>query len=112
MGLDQVFEENEVVRVGHSDEAREVSRNLQACKMLVPGLGVAHHDGEIQREVGDVRKWMRRVDGERRKNREDTTLKVGRELFFGTLADLGPAQDTNSGTSQRWEELAMQQSFL
>ncbi len=112
VSFDQVFEEDEVVRVGHRDEAGEVARNLQAGKTLVTRLGVAYHDGKIQREVGDVRERMRRIDGERRENRKDATLKVGGEQFFGALADLVPTHDANSGASQCREELAMQQSFL
>ena len=46
-------------------------RHLDPGEVLVAGHGVAHDDGEVQRQPGDVGERVRRVDGQRGQDRED-----------------------------------------
>ena len=71
---DDVLERHEpLVADGH--EPREDRRHLDPGEVLLAGLRVAHQHGEVERQPGDVRERVRRVDGQRRQHREDPLLE-------------------------------------
>ena len=72
---DDVLERHEVPGSSERHPAREALRHLHAREVLGSRRGVADLDRERQREVRDVREWVRRVDGERRQHREDLRLE-------------------------------------
>ena len=78
---DDVLERHEarVVQVGVAESAAwsvtrmqpgQQRRHLDPGEVLVAGLGVDQHDGEVEREAGDVGERVRRVHGQRRQHRE------------------------------------------
>ena len=56
---------------GERDEAGEQRRDLHAREPVVAARGIAHGDGQVQGQVGDVREGVRGVDRQRREDRED-----------------------------------------
>ena len=66
---------------------------LTRAKRRSPRCGVAHHHGQVEREVGDVRERVARVDAERRQHREH--LRLEHRLGVG---DVGRARAKSSGT--------------
>ena len=75
---DDVLERDErravvVVAVGVRDpeEPRQHRRHLDPGEVLLARRRVGHDDGEVEREPGDVRERVGRVDGERGEDRED-----------------------------------------
>ena len=52
---DDLFERDEARAPGQRDEAGEQRRDLDAGESLLAGRRMAHRDGEVEREVGDVR---------------------------------------------------------
>src|SRR6476469_7081640 len=71
---DDVLERHEpVVADGH--EAGEVGRHLDPREVLLAGARVADEDRQGEREPGDVGERVRRVDGQRRQDREDALLE-------------------------------------
>ncbi len=62
------------------NEPREHGRHLQPRELLTAGSGVADADRQVQRQPGDVREGVRRVDRERHEHGEDLGLEVGVEL--------------------------------
>ena len=67
---DDVLERHEPL-VAELDEAREDRRHLDPREVLLAGVGVADGDGEVEREPGDVREGVSRVDRQRRQHRPD-----------------------------------------
>ena len=112
MRLDEVLEQDEVVRIGHGYEARKVARHLHSGEPLVAVDRVAHDDRQVQRQVGDVRKRVRRVDCQRGEDREDSVLVVGGQRVLCSLAELRPAHHADTFTSERRKQLVAEQSFL
>ena len=74
-------------------EAREDGGTLTRAKRRSPVSGSRDHRRQVQRQVGDVRERMRRVDGERREHREDPLLEDRRELLALGVAEVVPADD-------------------
>ena len=71
-----------------ADEPRQQRRNLHPREVLPAAFTVAHHDGEVQRQTGDVGERVRRIDRERRQDREDVLLeqRVGPLTLLGRRA--------------------------
>ena len=68
-------------------------RHLDASESPHAGLRVAHDDGEVEREVGDVRERVRRVDGERGQNGEHVLLEDLPQLLPLRLLQIVPVGD-------------------
>ena len=92
---DDVLERHEA---GRADlhEARQQRRHLHAGEQLGAGHGVAHDDGQVERQSADVREGVRGVDGQRSEDRED--LRVEEELDLGLLGggELVPAEQLDA----------------
>ena len=80
VGGDQVLERQEPHRRGSSPVAPRTNRGtllgtLTRANSSGPPSRVAHDDGQVQRQPGDVRERVRRVDRERGEHREDLSRK-------------------------------------
>ena len=112
MSFDEVVEKDEVLRVWHRYEPWKVARYLDASKPLFECLGVAGNHREIQREIRDVRKRMRRVDGERGEDWENAVLKIQRQGFFRSLTKTAPANDMHPVFGECRKQLLGEQLLL
>ena len=72
---DELLEGDEPFAVGHHDEAGKDVGHLDPGDAGLVSRGVGDLDGEIQREVRDVRERMTGVDAERREHREHASLE-------------------------------------
>ena len=83
---DEVFERKEsnntVGRRGQLNESGQNSRHLDASEVLVARLRILHPNRQVQGESRDIRKRVRRVDGERGEDREN----LRDEQFVNRLA--------------------------
>ena len=69
------------------------------AKRSLAGRRVAHDDGEVQRQVGDVRERVRGVDGERREHREDAVVEHRRRGTRGRRRRGRPSRRTRMPAS-------------
>ncbi len=79
-----------LVAEGH--EPGEDRRDLHAGEMFLAALGVADRDREVEREPGDVRERVCRVDGEWREHREDPLGEQLLHLLLLVDVELTPPQ--------------------
>src|SRR5580658_3304287 len=86
--------------VREPDEALELGRHRDKGReaLVVALVGQLHRDGEAQ--IGDEGKWMGRIDGQRRQDREYLLGKLAVEIFAVTLADLPARHDTDTFLAQ------------
>ena len=94
------------------DEAREDRRDLHPREVLLAGLGVAHEDGQVQRQPGDVGEGVRRVHGQRREHGEEPFLELLLHLLLLVAGEVGPAQDLDVLLRQRRDDLVAEQRGL
>ena len=87
---DHLLEGDEALAVGHDDEAWEKSGDLHAREPAVAAGRVAHHHREVQREVGDVRERVPRVDTERREHREDALVEHAHHVLAVVVVERFP----------------------
>ena len=71
VGGDHLLQGDPSPAVGQGEEAGEERRDLDPGEAALPAGGVAHDDGEVEREVGDVGEGVPRVHGQRGEHRED-----------------------------------------
>ena len=79
VGRDDILERHKALRAD-SDESRQGRGHLDAGKELGPGHGIAHHDGEIQRQPTDVGEGMTGIDREWREHGEGTLVEEDVQL--------------------------------
>ncbi|OEI67462.1 hypothetical protein Cus16_2897 [Curtobacterium sp. ER1/6] len=92
--------------VGQRDEAREVLRDLEARELLALRLRVPDADREVERQPGDVRERVRRVDRERHEHREDLLVEVLAHAQPVGLVEVGPVLDVDArGVEVRLERV-------
>ncbi|MDR6169303.1 hypothetical protein QE359_000332 [Curtobacterium sp. SORGH_AS776] len=100
MVRDEVFEGDEAEQPGvvvrQLDEPREVLRDLEARELLPLRLRVAHAHREVERQPGDVREGVRRVDRERHEHREDLLVEVLAHPEPVGLVEVGPVLDVDA----------------
>ena len=75
VGGDHLFLRDETFTVGQRQQARDVRRHLHAREPADLRRRVARDDGEVQRQVGDVREGVRRIHRQRRQDREHALLE-------------------------------------
>ncbi len=93
MGGDHLLERHETRAVGQRDVARQQRWDLDAGEAHLVAHRVTDHDRQVEREVRDIGKRMRRIDGQRRKDGEDAGMKLcGQEVAIG-LVELGDRGD-------------------
>ena len=83
-----------LVLVGNRQQAREALWHLDASEALAL-VGVADDHREVDRQVGDVRKGVARVEGERSQGREDVALEVPSQQLALLLLQLVVGQDVD-----------------
>ena len=88
-----LLERNEPLPVRQSDEARQQRRHLDTGEAHLVTDRVAHHHREVEREVRNVRKGMRRIHRERREHGENPGTKLGEEEVVSRLIEVGDRGD-------------------
>ncbi len=78
------------------EKARQERRHLDASEAGLAGQRIARDHGQVEREVGDVRERMRRIDGERRQHREDPVLEHLGQLGVLRRLELVPVDDPHT----------------
>ncbi len=117
VGGDELLERNEAHRCEridvavdadrlHHDEPGQRLRHLDPSEVLLLRRGVAHDDGEVEREARDVGERVRRVDGERREHREDLPPEVLVEPVLLLLGQAFPVGERDALRLERRDELA------
>ena len=97
---------------GRLQEARQQRRHLDPREVLVAADRVAHDDGEVQRQPGDVRERVRRVHGQRGEHREDLLPEEGEQpglLLLASARPSGPGgcpRRPARGRRPRWKQAA------
>ena len=91
VGGDDLLERHEALAVGHHHEPGQQQRHLHPGEAPLVGDRVAHDDGQVQRQVRDVRERVAGVDGQRREHREDALLEHLVEVLAVVLVELVPA---------------------
>ena len=77
---DHIFERHVSLAFDQRDEARQHGRDLDPREPLLLALRIANHDGEVERQMGDIRKRMSRIDGQRREHWKNLFSKYGVKL--------------------------------
>ena len=91
------------VSAGRADLARTAARcsgTLTRAKWAMPGVGVAHRHGEVQRQAADVGERVRRVDRQRGEHREDLVAEVLAQPPRVVVAEVLPVHDPDAGVLQ------------
>ncbi len=109
VGRDQRVERDEgVAAVADREEApQELLRHLHPGEDLVVLLRVAKHDGEREREVGDVRKRASAPDHQRGEDREHLALEELLELLALDLGRLLGRDHADSVLGERRAQVAL-----
>ena len=97
VGGDDLLDRHEASPSASGDQPREHVGHLDPGEAPLAGLGVGDHRGEAERQVGDVRERVRRVDGERREHREDPLLvDLGHGARGRSAIEVVPADDLDA----------------
>ena len=83
-----------------ADQARHVVRHLDPGEVLGAALRVAHGDGQVERQAGDVGERVRRVDRQRREDREDLLGEVVGQPQLVGAGQVGPGDDADAVLGQ------------
>jgi hypothetical protein len=75
VGRDHLLHGNEALAVRHHDESRQERWNLDSRDPLLTAPRRANDHGQVQREIADIGKGVRRVDRQRGEHREDALLE-------------------------------------
>ena len=102
---DHLLERHVVRAVGDGDEAGEEGRHLDPGEAFFAARAVAHDDGQVEREVRDVRERVRGVDGERREHREDAVVEDACELRPSVGVELVPRRERDARLLERGRDL-------
>ena len=100
---DHVLERDEPL-VAERHEAVEDRRHLDPGEVLGAGVGVAHQHCQVERQTGDVRERMGRVDGQRREHGEDPLLEHALGEALLVAVELVPAQQLDALGAQRGDD--------
>ena len=95
VGGDHLLEGNEPEPVGQRHEPREERRDLDAGEALPARLGVADDDRQVQRQVRDIRKRVRRVDRQRGEDRVHVLLERRLQLAAVGVVEVVPALEAD-----------------
>ena len=109
---DDLLERNELGASRNAHETRQQGRHLDAREALLAGRRVAYDDGEVERQVRDVREGMRRIDREWRQHRKDARLELAGQLVTRRFVEVFPVAELNAGFLERGEELFRERACL
>jgi hypothetical protein len=105
---DEVLEREEPVRPAarlDGDQPGHVVGHLDAGEQLRPAIRVADHDGEVERQPGDVRERVRGVDRQRGEHREDLVAEVVAQPVPLGGVEVRPTHDLDALGRQRGGDL-------
>ena len=108
---DDVLERDEPLGADR-EERGSIGGTLTRAKCSVPVRGVAHDDGEVEREAGDVGERVRRVDRERGQDREDALGEQLRAAVLLVVVELVPAQDLDALLAEGRKQILPKQAGL
>jgi len=95
-GGDHLLHRDEASSIGHRDETRQQRRYLDSRESVLALARLTHQHSQVQREVGDVREGVSRVDRERGQHREDAILEESRQPIGVIALELGGADDADA----------------
>ena len=104
VGRDDFLERHEPLSVGQLDEAWDVGWHLDARELPHPGHGVTHHGGDVQRQTRDVGERVRRVDRQRREDREDPFAEPSSQERPVALREVDPMREADAFLLQGRQE--------
>src|SRR5437867_4221753 len=107
MGRDYVLEQHEPAALAERHQARRELRNLDQYHVGLAALRL-QLQREVERQVGDEREWMPRIDRQRRQDRLDVAREVlldGHAILF---REVGHALDADPFLLQSREKLVDQ----
>ena len=84
------------------DEPRQCWWHLDPGEMFFFGLWVAYNNCEVQRQAGDVWKWVSWIDSQRRQHCEDLLVEELAHFLMLILVKLCPTQDFDARTDEYW----------
>ena len=108
---DEVFEQNPLA-LARLEKAWQRVGYLHASVALVVRRLVAHRHGDVERQVGDHREGMSRVDGEGRQHRINVLVEVAREIRFGLDGELVVTHDLDAAARERRQDGIEHQAVL
>ena len=93
---DDLLERDVAVRVTDADPSRERVGDLDPGEQIAFVDGIAHHDREVERQVGHVRERVPGIDRERGQHREDSVVEpLGQDRPF-LVVELAPADQLDA----------------
>lgn len=95
VGGDDVLD-GDVAARGALQEPRQQRRHLHTGEVLVARDRVAHDDGQVQGQAGDVREGVRRVDRQRGQHGEDLVPEQGEQAGLLLLLQFTPADQVDA----------------
>ena len=111
VGGDDVLE-GDVAAVARRHPAVDDRRDLDAREVLLAGLGVAQHQGEVQREARDVGEGVGRVDRQRREHREDPVAVGGADVGALARGQVVPADEGDARLGERRHDVGREGACL
>jgi hypothetical protein len=106
---DHLLDRDEPLAVGQLHEPREQRRHLDAREPARARRGIANERGEVQRQRGDVRERVGRVDRQRREDREHPLAEEHPEVLPIVVVEVLPIDDTEALFLERRPELLVPQ---
>ncbi len=100
MGGDNLFQRDEAFAVGHDHEPGQQGRDLDPGDALLAGDGIPDADDQVERQVRDVGERMAGVDGQRRQDGEDLSLKDVDQVVAVVVVERRPVRQSDAGRRQ------------
>ena len=88
-------------------EARQRVGHFDARKALL-AFAIANHHGQVEAEVGDVRKRAARIDGQRRQHRIHHLIEILVDFGFLLVGQRGVIQNVNARLIEFGQQLLLQ----
>src|ERR1700682_4963686 len=108
MCADDLLEGNEVVVLAEGNPAWQALRNLDAGKASNAGCRIVNLNRDRERQVGDVRKWMAGIDGERREHGKNLVFKKLIDPLQFSFVQIAHRDDLDPVRCQLWQQHLVQ----
>ena len=102
---DHLLEGNKPVPVFEGDEPRHVAGNLDPGELHLVAVGVTQQDRQVERQVGDERERVRRVDRQRSEDWEDLGLEHEVDVIAVPCLECVVGDDLDLFLGERRDEL-------
>jgi hypothetical protein len=100
VGGDDLLERHVALAVGQDHEPGQQVGDLDPGEAAHGGVGVAHDDGQVERQVRDVGERVPGVDRQGGEHREDALLEELDEELLVVLVEVGPRRQLDAGVGQ------------